>query len=81
MLRIGWNPEGGDPVAAYTKVREVLRHSSETMTRLRTLEFFSLRPESFDTLDAYLTRVCALRQQLRRDGVENHVKTEIYTVL
>lgn len=81
MTRIGWNPENSDPAEAYTKVLEVLQVRSENMTLLRTLESFSLRPESFDTLDAYLTRVCVLRQQLRRAGLENHVKTEIYTVL
>jgi len=81
MVKLSWNPEESDPLETYRTLCEALGGESENRNRVRMHEFFHLSPESFDTLDAYFDRVCTLRQELEREGVENHVKTEIYTVL
>ncbi|KAK3905749.1 hypothetical protein C8A05DRAFT_12462, partial [Staphylotrichum tortipilum] len=81
MVIFGWNPKDGDPHDTYCNVFDALQGRSENMNRLRTQEFFSLRPESFGMIDAYFDRICTLRQELGDDDVENNVATEIKTVL
>ncbi|KAL2023765.1 hypothetical protein VTK56DRAFT_1479 [Thermocarpiscus australiensis] len=75
MRMIGWVPDGGNPRDAYIKVLEALQP-----TQLVVKEFFELKPENFESLDAYLNRVYLLRQ--RMGILEVDLETaEMWTIL
>jgi hypothetical protein len=81
MTRIGWKPEHVDPRQTYLKVFEALQHGTVHTTRLLIKEYFELRPAKFDSMDAYINRVCTVRQRLRNIGIAHPLETDVYTVL
>jgi hypothetical protein len=81
MTRIGWKPDDVDPRKMYMKAFEALQHGTEETARRLTNQFFTMTPKQFDSMDAYVTRVCTIRQRLRTAGLKHPLKTDIYTVL
>lgn len=81
MTRIGWKPDDVDPRRLYLKAFEALQHGTEETLRMLTYEFFTMTPKKFDSMDAYISRVCVLRQRQRTAGLEHPLKTDLFTVL
>jgi hypothetical protein len=81
MTRIGWKPEDVDPRATYQKVFEALQHGTVNTTRLLIKEWMELKPPKFDTMDAYINRLCIIRRRLRNMGIKNPLEMDVYPVL